>query len=85
MKYHAVCRVNYQNRAYAVACEKNKDSAEAGNIGFKMAEPEFGESSSSGGGNWHSERYLHNQAFEALKTYISDRIVDKKEGNKSYY
>ena len=76
VKYHKVCRTNYQNRAYAVNCEREKKNPAAGKTEIETAN---GESSSSGSSNWHTERHLHNQAFQALKTYIGDTIVDKKE------
>ena len=63
-KYHDVCRVRYQSEAES-ALEVRKASLTVA----------FSHSHSL----WHKERKAHAEAFNALKIYIEDRILEKKE------
>ena len=62
-KYHGVCRVKYQSETKSTLGRKTSLNAT------------FSHSHSL----WHKERKAHAEAFNALKIYIEDRILEKKE------
>ena len=74
-KYHSICRVKYQSEAESTL-EGCKTSL---NVTFSHSHS-----------LWHKERKAHAEAFNALKIYTEDRILEKKEVNllldiSSYY
>ena len=74
-KCRGVCRVKYQSEAESTL-EGRKTSL---NVAFSHSHS-----------LWHKERKAHAEAFNALKIYIEDRILEKREVHllvdvKSYY
>ena len=63
-KCHGVCRVKYQSEAESTL-EGRKTSL---NVAFSHSHS-----------LWHKERKAHAEAFNALKIYIEDWILGKKE------
>ena len=63
-KYHGVCRVKYQSETES-ALEGRKASL---TVAFSHSHT-----------LWHKERKAQAEAFNALKIYIEDRILEKKE------
>ena len=62
-KYHGVCRVKYQSETESTLGRKTNL-----NVTFSHSHS-----------LWHKERKAHAEAFNALKIYIEDRILEKKE------
>ena len=67
-KYHGVCRVKYQTEAESTL-EGQKASL---NLSFSHSHS-----------LWHKEKKAHAKAFNALKVYIEDRILEEKKGSSS--
>ena len=63
-KYHGVCKVKYQTEAEST---------------LKVRKASLNVTFSHSHSSWHKERKFHAEAFNALKIYIEDRILDKKE------
>ena len=63
-KYHGVCRVKYQSEAEST---------------FEGWKTNLNVTFSHGHSLWHKERKAHAEAFNALKIYNEDRILEKKK------
>ena len=68
--YHAVCRVNYQNKAGRTAMAMKE----------KLGKEIEGNSSKENENNMrHTSRDIHCKSFEGICSYIEDIIIDSKE------
>ena len=69
VKYHGSCRNKYQS---------NAEATQKGQLDKKEKALESGSPFPSKNA-WHQERDLHTKAFAALKVYINENIITKKE------
>ena len=68
--YHAVCRVNYQNKAGRTAMAMKE----------KLGKETEGSSSKENKNNlWHTSRDIHCKSLEGICSYIEDIIIDSEE------
>ena len=68
--YHAVCRVNYQNKAeHTPTAIKEKKEQKIENVN-SIEKPKT---------SWHLGREVHSKAFESICCYIYEVVLDKTE------